>query len=1499
MAAYPRSVAYVRGKTRSSDQTTIGVVTPPATSFEAPGGERAHIVTSLSTKAFCTTRLGHPTRPDRSDAASTSSADADTPPSLTNSGDSPHSMSDHSSPSSQQQQLQYTDAVTTPVSFSSALSAKSPDTEVGVHGETSERVPWDVDAAQDQQSLHLTGSWDEQMADAAPIMPARSVAAEAHNGNVISNAASKTSIAATESFNPYSWGAMAANNFSIPGVDVGKEVQRALTRGGGVNARVSGSSMDGNEFGNDGSSATASGVPSDDMFDSLIQEDSFGPSSAAASDRDEDSPASSTQPLAADFSKLAVPHSVESQQSANNKQDVTMDVGFSEATPSVPSGVHIGHGSSATSVRSGAAKAQSSNNLAHQSDDTISRSATTVVTPPVQALHNLQVHVHGIPLSGAKSRVETQIRARIELVRPANPSINGASSSQLAANTNRSSSSPWEAIGSFSHIKLPPHSSTKRKSKKPKVGSIVPERTLFVDATVVNATPPHNRVFVCKGCRMRERKRALRKKEGLDHTPTEEDMLRLGVDPQAEGATELAAQRLDEEEKQRIVLFNCGDRGPSADADVANETSKPSASSRKAGRAKPYGDAKDRAGRRSTNSSANGASLSMTPSRASQDLALAETPWANGAALGISRGSSRNGLRTPHEASSPSAGSHLSVASPSAAWQAADQGSLSPATLATAPQSTPAFDFERFFRDAASGRGGDSLMALAASSIGAQHAGQTMQNQQAFASQMPLDSQFAQPHMNNALQQYPTGMISPNGGASTASSSGFMPNAQAAPQQGPLNTQAPSRLLPSISKLIPGEGPTSGGIEVTILGENFTDGLVCVFGDVPATNTRVWASNTLVCVLPPSCSPGPVVVDIKGGPPPSAADLAHQQHRALQLFTYIDTTDRALMELALQVVGLQMTGQMQSARDVAMRVVGSGATNGQQSGQSGQQQQHFSNQGGQQRSQEARNAVAGLFTAGLASAHGRNGDSQSFQDSVMKFLTLLDVETSDGGAEADSAPRRDAIRLANSQGHTLLHLAVMLGFHRLALALLERGCPPNARDHNGFAPLHFAALSGRMTIARMLLAHGARSDLRNATGRLPIDIAHEREEIDVETLLDEHAQRMCADHHTARVAVPDSGVSVSDDEVQSGEDEEVDDDNISTTVDESGVFTTSDDDDSADDDSDVEEALPAHVASDVSNARGTPVPAPAAVNAPAAGEDPGQLGLRGMVGNGLGDLAQRLQLAGMVPALLNGNSFVPWSNPAPRQGTAQTTVAARQGEASTSNGPALNEEHEQERHRLVSMLRSIIEESALWINPLYSPPPPTYESTLAEADSAASAGTSSKASEARAEAKATQASSEHPQPSSSALAPEIPTVDAAVTNSSEKDVSESAATSGTATPRAVDDSSQTESKLQRRATRNSDADATLTTMTKTKTRSTTTSLRRTPTLQDDPMLLYFWLPALVVVLLVLFFASTDSVLSWRDLASYMPSVPAKDGHSHGAATTLAAPIAKIAARIGL
>ena len=128
---------------------------------------------------------------------------------------------------------------------------------------------------------------------------------------------------------------------------------------------------------------------------------------------------------------------------------------------------------------------------------------------------------------------------------------------------------------------------------------------------------------------------------------------------------------------------------------------------------------------------------------------------------------------------------------------------------------------------------------------------------------------------------------------------------------------------PLISRTIPAEGPMHGGVEVVILGENFVPGLEVCFGDAPPVATQTWGPTTLACVLPPSASPGPVIVHFK--------DRPYQQTdptKGLPIFTYTQATDKALMELALQVVGMNMTGRIVKPEDVARSIVNSSAQSG-------------------------------------------------------------------------------------------------------------------------------------------------------------------------------------------------------------------------------------------------------------------------------------------------------------------------------------------------------------------------------------------------------------------------------------------------------------------------------------------------------------------------------------------------------------------------------------------
>jgi hypothetical protein len=93
-----------------------------------------------------------------------------------------------------------------------------------------------------------------------------------------------------------------------------------------------------------------------------------------------------------------------------------------------------------------------------------------------------------------------------------------------------------------------------------------------------------------------------------------------------------------------------------------------------------------------------------------------------------------------------------------------------------------------------------------------------------------------------------------------------------------------------------------------------------MFGDSMALTSQLWGSSTMICILPASSSPGPVSVTFRDHsrnvtflPPllPTAE---------VTIFNYKDEIDRALMELALQIVGMKMSGRLEDARNVGLFV---------------------------------------------------------------------------------------------------------------------------------------------------------------------------------------------------------------------------------------------------------------------------------------------------------------------------------------------------------------------------------------------------------------------------------------------------------------------------------------------------------------------------------------------------------------------------------------------------
>ena len=181
------------------------------------------------------------------------------------------------------------------------------------------------------------------------------------------------------------------------------------------------------------------------------------------------------------------------------------------------------------------------------------------------------------------------------------------------------------------------------------------------------------------------------------------------------------------------------------------------------------------------------------------------------------------------------------------------------------------------------------------------------------------------------------------------------------------------------------------------------------------------------------------------------------------------------MELALQVVGLKMTGKIEDAKNVAMRIVGNAGGDGPNS------------QGG--------NNSNIMQLAPLSTTRdlrpllfARAGENDDFEGLIVDFLSIIDAPLDNSAPH--SIPTLDAISHPSASGQqTLLHFASFLGFSSLTSFLVKHGADLDARDRNGFTPLHFAAISGSSSCASILVEAGADLAIVNVLGKTPKEIA--------------------------------------------------------------------------------------------------------------------------------------------------------------------------------------------------------------------------------------------------------------------------------------------------------------------------------------------------------------------------------------------------------------------------
>jgi hypothetical protein len=175
------------------------------------------------------------------------------------------------------------------------------------------------------------------------------------------------------------------------------------------------------------------------------------------------------------------------------------------------------------------------------------------------------------------------------------------------------------------------------------------------------------------------------------------------------------------------------------------------------------------------------------------------------------------------------------------------------------------------------------------------------------------------------------------------------------------------------------------------------------------------------------------------------------------------------MELALQVVGLKMTGKLEDAKSVAMRIVG--PTNEDTPNESG--------------TPNAMQLAADSISLGLRSALHHMSTSSGLEKMVIDLLSLLDVRI--------DTPSRVSLAKAmehkSNGGQSLLHFAAFLDYPALVSFLIEHEADKDARDHNGYTALHFTSLIGAQGCAAILLRAGADMEIVNVEGKTAQELA--------------------------------------------------------------------------------------------------------------------------------------------------------------------------------------------------------------------------------------------------------------------------------------------------------------------------------------------------------------------------------------------------------------------------
>ncbi|CAO3628798.1 unnamed protein product [Mucor hiemalis] len=135
------------------------------------------------------------------------------------------------------------------------------------------------------------------------------------------------------------------------------------------------------------------------------------------------------------------------------------------------------------------------------------------------------------------------------------------------------------------------------------------------------------------------------------------------------------------------------------------------------------------------------------------------------------------------------------------------------------------------------------------------------------------------------------------------------------PFQGTSFRHSPQMAIPILNNVTPSQGPSLGGVEVTIEGEGFHQDLTVMFGNRAAT-TVCCSPNFMVCILPPTDKTEAVLISFKD----------HSLLRSSEMpasFKYYEQGENELLDFSLQAVGSQSQSprQLQTVESELLQIL--------------------------------------------------------------------------------------------------------------------------------------------------------------------------------------------------------------------------------------------------------------------------------------------------------------------------------------------------------------------------------------------------------------------------------------------------------------------------------------------------------------------------------------------------------------------------------------------------